>query len=86
MEYPENPITKLSDAIRYSIKTPGMTLYEKLKEKEEQFTYLRVTLGPDRRTAPGIPYVLEIWPSGKAIHLFIFKFFSTQLGFSNLAG
>ena len=41
-----------------------MTLYEKLKEKEEQFAYLRVTLGPDRRTAPGIPYVLEIWPSG----------------------
>ncbi|XP_066935055.1 uncharacterized protein [Clytia hemisphaerica] len=65
LEFPEDPITKLSDAIRYSINTPGMTLYEKLKEKEEQFAYLRVTLGPDRRTAPGIPYVLEIWPSGK---------------------
>ena len=59
-----DPIEKLSDAISYSIKTPGMTLYEKLKEKEQPFAYLRVTLGPDQRTAPGIPYVLEIWPSG----------------------
>ena len=64
LEYPENPIMKLSDAIRYSIETKGMTLYKKLKEKSGEFPYLRVTLGPDQRTAPGIPYVLEIWPSG----------------------
>ena len=64
LENTKDPIVKLSDAISYSIKTPGMTLYNKLKEKEENFGYLRVTLGPDKRTAPGIPYVLEIWPSG----------------------
>ena len=64
LEYPENPVMKLSDAIRYSIETKGMTLYKKIKEKAGEFPYLRVTLGPDQRTAPGIPYVLEIWPSG----------------------
>lgn len=64
LEYPENPIMKLSDAIRYSINTPGMTLYKKLREKSGEFPYLRVTLGPNQRTAPGIPYVLEIWPAG----------------------
>lgn len=64
LEYPENVLMKLSDAIRYSIVTPGMTLYKKLREKAGEFPYLRVTLGPDHRTAPGIPYVLEIWPSG----------------------
>lgn len=69
LEYPPNPIMKLSDAIRYSIKTKGCLLYKTLHAKENEFgsfteTYLRVTLGPDRRTAPGIPYVLEIWPIG----------------------
>ena len=64
LEYPENPIMKLSDAIRYSIEAKGMTLYKKLKEKAGEFPYLRVTLGLDQRTTAGIPYVLEIWPSG----------------------
>ena len=60
---------KLSDAIRYSIKTKGKILYNKLKEKSDEFgesnpleTYLRVTLGMYRGNSPGIPYVLEIWP------------------------
>ena len=66
LEYPENPIMKLSDAIRYSIVTEGKTLYNKLQEKDEKFRYLRVTLGPDSRTGPGIPYVLQIWPSGQS--------------------
>lgn len=60
LEYPENPIMKLSDAICYSIEAKGMTLYKKLKEKAEEFPYLRVTLGLDQRTAAGIPYALEI--------------------------
>jgi len=72
LEYPENPIMKLSDAIRYSIVTPDKLLYKKLQEKKCEFgkdskleeTYLRITLGPNQRTGPGIPYVLEIWPSG----------------------
>ena len=61
---------KLTDAIRYSIITPGKILYEKLKEKSDEFgddphmCYLRVTLGLTRGDSPGVPYVLEIWPSG----------------------
>ena len=37
LEFPENPIMKLSDAIRYSIRTPGRTLYKKLAEKSTEF-------------------------------------------------
>ena len=59
----------LSDAIRYSINNPGCALYERLKAKQDEFsgpneTYLRVTLGSSYGDSPGIPYVLEIWPSG----------------------
>lgn len=60
---------KLSDAIRHSLKGPNGTLYKKLKSKSDEFagfkqTYLRVTLGNNYGTSPGVPYVLEIWPSG----------------------
>lgn len=62
---------KLSDAIRYSINTKGKLLHRKLREKSGLFckdsppeeSYLRVGLGPHRGNSPGIPYVLEIWPS-----------------------
>ena len=56
---------RLSDAITYSINTEGKILNKKLKEKEERgdFQYLRVTVGSDRGSSPGIPYVLEIWPA-----------------------
>lgn len=55
---------RLSDAITYSINTEGKILYKKLKEKEEKgdFQYLRVTVGLDRGSSPGVPFVLEIWP------------------------
>ena len=61
---------RLSDAIRYSLKGPNGTLYKKLKSKSNEFagveeTYLRVTLGSNRGSSPGVPYVLEIWPSGR---------------------
>ena len=59
----------LSDAIRYSIETEGCTLNERLKAKVGEFgdsdpleTYLRITLGKEKGNAPGIPYVLELWP------------------------
>ena len=60
---------RLSDAIRYSLQGPNGILYKKLKSKVDEFgsfkqTYLRVTLGKDRGSSPGIPYVLEIWPMG----------------------
>ena len=56
---------RLSDAINYSINTKGKILYEKLKEKSQNdgMSYLRVTLGSNRGSSPGIPYVLEIWPA-----------------------
>ena len=58
-----------ADAIRNSIKTESCSLYKKLIKKSEIFgsdpqtTYLRITLGQDFGNSPGIPYVLEIWPS-----------------------
>lgn len=56
---------KLSEAISYSINTKGKILYEKLKEKDHGngMTYLRVIIGCHRGSSPGIPYVLEIWPT-----------------------
>ena len=66
---------RLSDAIRFSLKGPNGTLYKKLVSKTDEFgsieqTYLRVTLGVNRGSSPGIPYVLEIWPvnHGSPIH------------------
>ena len=69
LEFPADPVIKLSDAIRYSINTEGKFLNRILKSKTGEFgdpseVYLRVTMGPDLRTGPGIPFVLEIWPSG----------------------
>lgn len=60
----KNP--RFSDVINYSIKTEGKILKEKLEEKEKngKFQYLRVNVGTDRGSSPGIPYVLEIWPPG----------------------
>ena len=60
-----------SKAIEYSIATPGLWCYEKLKEKSTEFdkenpnvleTYLRITLNQNNGESPGIPYVMEIWP------------------------
>ena len=69
LDFPNDPICPLSDAIRYSLDTPGKHLYKILekKRKEGDFSgsdevYIRVTCGPEQATGPGIPYVLEIWP------------------------
>lgn len=62
-----------SNAIEYSIATPGLWCHKRLKQKETEFnkenpdkmeTYLRITLGQNNGESPGIPYVMEIWPSG----------------------
>ena len=74
LEYPAHPDfpgIKLSDAIRYSLTTEGMMLANIIKKKQEKKksddakseVYIRVTLGPDMRTGPGVSYVLELWPS-----------------------
>jgi hypothetical protein len=61
-----------SKAIEYSIATPNLWCYEKIKDKSTEFnkdkpnileTYLRITLGQNNGESPGIPYVMEIWPS-----------------------
>jgi hypothetical protein len=58
-----------SEAIEYSIRTPGRICYEMLKSKADEFggdplmTYLRITLGLDEGNSPGVPFVIEIWPS-----------------------
>jgi hypothetical protein len=59
-----------SKAIEYSIATPGLWCHETLKKKAGEFgkpnpleTYLRITLGDNNGESPGIPYVMEIWPS-----------------------
>ena len=62
-----------SNAIEYSIATPGLWCHKRLKQKETEFnkenpdkleTYLRITLGQNNGESPGIPYVMEIWPTG----------------------
>jgi hypothetical protein len=63
---------EFSQAIEHSIKAPGKWCHERLKQKATEFdkdkpdekeTYLRITLGENNGESPGIPYVMEIWPS-----------------------
>jgi len=69
----DNEFADFSNAIEYSIKTPGLWCHETLKKKSTEFdpktpnpkeTYLRITLGQNNGESPGIPYVMEIWPPG----------------------
>ncbi|CAF0872582.1 unnamed protein product [Didymodactylos carnosus] len=59
------------NAIEQSIQNSNGLCYKKLHEKANRFgkpnlkaTYLRITLGKNIGNAPGIPYVLEVWPAG----------------------
>lgn len=62
-------------AVQYSIDTPGKICYNIIEKKAEReaksgfgnpdMVYLRITLGGNQGESPGIPYVMEIWPSGK---------------------
>jgi len=61
-----------SEAIQHSIVTEGCWCNKRLQEKSTEFnpdkpnlyeTYLRITLGRNSGESPGIPYVMEIWPS-----------------------
>ncbi|KAF2149947.1 hypothetical protein K461DRAFT_323454 [Myriangium duriaei CBS 260.36] len=60
-----------SKAIQRSCITPGLWGYNKLEEKKNAGelghdilgTYLRITLGYNLGNSPGVPYVVEIWPS-----------------------
>ena len=77
LDWPYTDKYKLSDAIQHSLTDESGILYKKLQSKASEFghddikkTYLRITLGQDRGSSPGIPYVLEIWPAhhGSPIH------------------
>jgi predicted metal-dependent enzyme (double-stranded beta helix superfamily) len=60
-----------SRAIEDSINDPAGWCHQTLAAKAEEFgtrdpqkTYLRVTLGRNQGESPGVPFVMEIWPSG----------------------
>ena len=55
---------EFAQAIQYSIATDGALCNTKLKQKEAEFGYLRITLDTNMGDSPGQPYVLEIWPAG----------------------
>ena len=51
---------EFAQAIQYSIVTDGALCNTKLKQKEAEFGYLRITLDTNMGDSPGQPYVLEI--------------------------
>ena len=60
-----------AEAIKRSIEDENGWCYKTLKAKASEFgtydplaTYLRITLGQNQGESPGIPFVMEIWPSG----------------------
>ncbi|KAJ7117194.1 RmlC-like cupin domain-containing protein [Mycena crocata] len=59
---------EFSKAIQRSVSTAGCLGHKLLEKKAGEFgwdgTYLRITLGLSKGNSPGVPYVLEIWPSG----------------------
>ena len=68
----DDDFPNFSEAIEYSIATEGCWCNKILKRKSTEFnkdvpnikeTYLRITLGKNNGESPGIPYVMEIWPS-----------------------
>lgn len=67
----EATFPQFSQAIEYSIANPNGWCYQTLEKKSGEFgaknenkTYLRITLGVNSGESPGIPYVMEIWPPG----------------------
>jgi len=60
---------EFTDAIEFSISNKDGWCYKKLREKaysskeDLESTYLRITLGVNQGNSPGVPYVMEIWPS-----------------------
>jgi hypothetical protein len=69
LDTPDFP--EFSAAIRASILDKEGWCSKKLEEKADEFgehkpkmTYLRITLGANQGESPGIPFVMEIWPSG----------------------
>ena len=69
LDTPDFP--EFSQAIKASILSSDGWCAQTLKRKADEFgtndphmTYLRITLGTNQGESPGIPFVMEIWPSG----------------------
>jgi predicted metal-dependent enzyme (double-stranded beta helix superfamily) len=69
LDTPDFP--EFSAAIKASIADPGGWCAKVLDSKAGEFgkrdkdkTYLRITLGINQGESPGVPFVMEIWPSG----------------------
>lgn len=69
LDTPDFP--EFSAAIKASIADPAGWCHQLLARKAGEFgepdikkTYLRITLGINQGESPGIPFVMEIWPSG----------------------
>jgi predicted metal-dependent enzyme (double-stranded beta helix superfamily) len=67
----EGDFPQFSTAIRESIDSEDGWCRKVLEAKASEFgskdenkTYLRITLGQNQGESPGIPYVMEIWPAG----------------------
>ncbi len=70
-QFQDDAFPYLYEAIEHSVHSDTGWCHRKLTEKANRFgqpnilaTYLRITVGRNRGTSPGVPYVLEIWPSG----------------------
>jgi hypothetical protein len=70
-KFQDDAFPHLYEAIERSIRNESGWCYKKLNEKSSRFgasnpnaTYLRITVGSNTGTSPGVPYVLEIWPPG----------------------
>ncbi|CAF3697790.1 unnamed protein product [Adineta steineri] len=70
-KFQDDAFPHLYEAIEHSVRNESGWCYKKLKEKPSKFgasddraTYLRITVGSNMGTSPGVPYVLEIWPPG----------------------
>ncbi|CAF2127318.1 unnamed protein product [Rotaria magnacalcarata] len=70
-KFQDDEFPHLYEAIEHSIKSETGWCRKRLTEKANRFgqpnllaTYLRITVGQNRGTSPGVPYVLEIWPPG----------------------
>jgi hypothetical protein len=69
LDTPDFP--EFSAAIEASIVDKDGWCYKTLERKAAEFgkpdlnkTYLRITLGTNQGESPGVPFVMEIWPSG----------------------
>ena len=70
-KFQDDAFPHLYEAIERSIVNEDGWCHNKLANKSSGFggsnpraTYLRITVGLNRGTSPGVPYVLEVWPPG----------------------